>query len=122
MAINQDRQLLAARHHALTANSPARPPTTSPARLSPGAGFCTSLVLVDRDTASRRTSGQASSLTGPEREIIRLLATGLTDESAAQHLGISPRTVRRHVTGLMSRLGARSRLELGVRLAHARIL
>ncbi|MEU0517096.1 LuxR C-terminal-related transcriptional regulator [Streptosporangium sp. NPDC006007] len=54
-------------------------------------------------------------LSPQERELLRLLAEGLTDARAGRHLGISPRTVRRTVAGMMSRLGARSRFEAGLR-------
>jgi DNA-binding CsgD family transcriptional regulator/sugar-specific transcriptional regulator TrmB len=57
-------------------------------------------------------------LTGPERELLRLLAQGLTDEVAARQLGVSLRTVRRMMSGLMERLGARSRFEAGLHVAQ----
>ncbi|GAA2055412.1 helix-turn-helix domain-containing protein [Catenulispora yoronensis] len=53
-----------------------------------------------------------------ELELLRVLAQGRTDESAARHLGLSLRTVRRMVADLMERLGARSRFEAGVRAAE----
>jgi len=53
-----------------------------------------------------------------ERELLALLAAGSTDESAAYRLGVSVRTVRRMVSDLMGRLGARSRFEAGARAAE----
>lgn len=52
-----------------------------------------------------------------EQEMLRLLALGATDESAAAQLGISVRTVRRMVADLMNRLGARSRFQAGAKAA-----
>ncbi len=52
-----------------------------------------------------------------ERQLLTLLTAGYTDESAATRLGISARTVRRMVSGIMSRLGARSRFQAGVKAA-----
>jgi DNA-binding NarL/FixJ family response regulator len=52
-----------------------------------------------------------------ERQLLRLLTAGYTDESAAVRLGISVRTVRRTVSGIMDRLGARSRFQAGVKAA-----
>ena len=52
-----------------------------------------------------------------EREMLRLLALGVTDEFAAAQLGISVRTVRRMVAQIMHRLGARSRFQAGVKAA-----
>ncbi|TJZ54164.1 helix-turn-helix transcriptional regulator [Streptomyces piniterrae] len=57
-------------------------------------------------------------LTGQEVELLRLLSQGLTDEIAARRLGIGLRTVRRMMSDLMGRLGARSRFEAGVRAAQ----
>jgi DNA-binding NarL/FixJ family response regulator len=58
-----------------------------------------------------------TSLSGREKEMLRLLALGATDEVAAAQLGISVRTVRRMVAQLMNRLGARSRFQAGVKAA-----
>lgn len=56
---------------------------------------------------------------GPrERELLALLVAGSTDESAAYRLGVSVRTVRRMVSDLMGRLGARSRFQAGARAAE----
>ncbi|MFF0266769.1 LuxR C-terminal-related transcriptional regulator [Kribbella sp. NPDC004536] len=52
-----------------------------------------------------------------ERELLRLLALGATDEVTAAQLGISVRTVRRTVAQLMNRLGARSRFQAGMKAA-----
>ncbi len=55
----------------------------------------------------------ANGLTAGETALLRLLATGLTDETAARQLGISVRTARRQVAALMDRLGASSRFQAG---------
>lgn len=47
-----------------------------------------------------------------------MLAAGLTDEVAGRRLGISARSVRRQMAGLMERLGASSRFEAGLRAAQ----
>ncbi|WP_084143496.1 BTAD domain-containing putative transcriptional regulator [Amycolatopsis taiwanensis] len=54
-------------------------------------------------------------LTHRERDLLALLCSGSTDESAAVKLGISVRTVRRMVADIMNRLGARSRFQAGVK-------
>ncbi|MFK0190296.1 LuxR C-terminal-related transcriptional regulator [Kitasatospora sp. NPDC090308] len=56
-------------------------------------------------------------LTGQERELLRLLADGLTDERAGQRLGVSLRTVRRMMADLMVRMDARSRFQAGIQVA-----
>lgn len=56
-------------------------------------------------------------LTDAERQLLRLLAAGATDEIAARRLGVSLRTERRMLENLTERLGARSRFEAGVNAA-----
>jgi DNA-binding CsgD family transcriptional regulator len=53
-----------------------------------------------------------------ERELLRLLGQGLTDEACCKKLGIGLRTVRRMVADLMHKLDARSRFEAGANAAH----
>ncbi|MEE6258191.1 helix-turn-helix transcriptional regulator [Plantactinospora sonchi] len=61
---------------------------------------------------------EEAGLTGRERELLELLSAGCTDESAATRLGISVRTVRRTMSGIMGRLGARSRFQAGIKAAE----
>lgn len=53
-------------------------------------------------------------LTAQERELLRLLAAGNTDESAARKLAISLRSVQRMMTSLSERLESESRFQAGV--------
>jgi predicted ATPase/DNA-binding CsgD family transcriptional regulator len=48
-------------------------------------------------------------LTPREAEVLRLLATGLTDREIAERLVISPRTVNTHLTSVYGKLGVSSR-------------
>lgn len=57
-------------------------------------------------------------LSSGERELLRLLASGMTDEGACKRLGVSVRSVRRQMAALMERLGASSRFEAGLRAAQ----
>lgn len=50
-----------------------------------------------------------------EAEVLELLSTGLTGEEIAQHLALSPETVRTHVRNAMGKLGARTRTEAVVK-------
>ena len=59
----------------------------------------------------------ATGLTDSERELLTMLAGGLTDEAAGKRLGVSLRTVRRMMADLMSRLDAGSRFEAGIKAA-----
>ncbi|WP_441249912.1 helix-turn-helix domain-containing protein [Kitasatospora sp. McL0602] len=56
------------------------------------------------------------------RQLLTLLAAGLTDESIARQLGVSPRTVQRWVRELMDRFGARTRFQAGIQAARADLL
>jgi len=53
-----------------------------------------------------------------ERALLRLLAGGLTDETAARRLGISVRTARRQMAALMGMLEASSRFQAGHKAAQ----
>jgi DNA-binding NarL/FixJ family response regulator len=50
-------------------------------------------------------------LTPREKEILRALADGLSDKEIADRLFIGDKTVRNHVTSLLGKLGADSRLQ-----------
>ncbi|WP_228972938.1 LuxR C-terminal-related transcriptional regulator [Streptomyces sp. DH12] len=72
---------------------------------------------VARPFADPQAGGPATAgeeLSRREREVLRLLAEGHTDESMAKRLGISSRSARRIVAGLLRRLDARSRFEAGI--------
>jgi DNA-binding NarL/FixJ family response regulator len=56
--------------------------------------------------------GGGAELTEREREILDLLARGLSNADIAQQLTISVHTVRNHVANLSAKLGAHSKLEV----------
>jgi RNA polymerase sigma factor (sigma-70 family) len=63
-----------------------------------------------RQQRSRTLSQQGSaSLTPREREILRLVARGLSDKEIAADLGLSPHTVHRHISNILTRLNVASR-------------
>lgn len=53
-----------------------------------------------------------------EREALVLLAEGLTDEGISRRTGLSVRTIRRTIAGVMTRMGAQSRFQAGVEAAR----
>jgi two-component system NarL family response regulator len=54
---------------------------------------------------------ESAEVTPRQRELLRLMADGLDTEDAASALGVSPETVKTHVEGVMSKLGASGRTE-----------
>ena len=55
-----------------------------------------------------------STLTDREREVMTLVAAGLSNEQIAEHLTISHLTAKTHVSRAMTKLGARDRAQLVV--------
>lgn len=51
-------------------------------------------------------------LTDREREVLTLIATGLTNQEIAGHLTVSPLTVKTHVSRILAKLEARDRAQL----------
>ncbi|MEU8200023.1 helix-turn-helix transcriptional regulator [Streptosporangium sp. NPDC049046] len=62
------------------------------------------------------------SLTEQEKTVLRMAAKGMTDEVIGRRLGLTSRTVRRHMANVMERIGAHSRLQAGIRIAKAGIV
>jgi DNA-binding NarL/FixJ family response regulator len=63
------------------------------------------------DAGFQAGEGVGATLTARERDVLRLLADGLSNEETAKRLFISPETVRTHVQKSMAKLGARTRVE-----------
>ena len=59
----------------------------------------------------RRPGSLHQELTDREREVLGLLADGLTNAAIAEQLVVSVHTVRNHVANLSAKLGAHSKLE-----------
>ncbi|MBN0047444.1 helix-turn-helix transcriptional regulator [Streptomyces actuosus] len=89
-------------------------------------GIVASLVALFEQTwetavplgADHRSPSDGIGLSPSERELLKLLAAGMTDEAAGKRLGVSLRTVRRQMAGLMERLNATSRFEAGLKAAQ----
>ncbi|SCL71997.1 response regulator [Micromonospora chersina] len=60
------------------------------------------------------TPDRLRALTEREREVLTLVATGLSNEQIAQRLVVSPLTAKTHVNRAMAKLGARDRAQLVV--------
>ena len=69
-------------------------------------------------TWTRGRTAEAGELTGREREIADLVAAGASNPEIAQTLFVSRKTVERHVSNILTKLGARNRAELAALLAR----
>ncbi|MFI8287576.1 response regulator [Streptomyces sp. NPDC085614] len=68
-------------------------------------------VTAPTHPTSTRVPSSADGLTPREREVWRLIATGLDNTDIAERLGVSASTVKNHITGLFAKLGVRDRAQ-----------
>jgi DNA-binding CsgD family transcriptional regulator len=83
-------------------------------------------ALFDRQWAIARDPREDDmphiSLTTRERSLVRLLAQGHTDTTAAREMHISPRSVTNTLRALMDQLGVENRFQLGLTLGALRVV
>ncbi len=84
------------------------------ALLSPGVTRRLIAEYASRSRPMNRPVTQLESLTEREREIVGLVALGLSNEEIAARLVVSPLTAKTHVSRAMIKLGARDRAQLVV--------
>ncbi|MGW9448846.1 response regulator transcription factor [Streptomyces sp. NPDC055632] len=76
----------------------------------------------DGDRRQRANRSLEAPLTPRELNVLHLLATGLPADAMARRLGISPRTVHKHLHALYRKLGAADRLSAVLRAQNAGLL
>lgn len=71
-----------------------------------------------------RARGDLSVLSDREREIAKLVASGASTPDTARTLFLARKTVERHVSIILERLGVKNRAQLAARMAagHGRVL
>ena len=62
-----------------------------------------------------------AALSHREREVARLVAAGETNRSIAEALLVSPKTVERHLTNILAKVGLRNRAELAAHVGSAAV-
>jgi len=83
------------------------------ALLSPGVTMRLISEFASRSKAPR-AGGDLERLTAREREVLALIASGLSNEQIADRLFVSASTAKTHATRAMTKLGARDRAQLVV--------
>jgi DNA-binding NarL/FixJ family response regulator len=84
------------------------------ALLSPSVTRAVIARSVQADARPRREPPELSLLTSREREVVQLVAAGLSNEEIADRLVVSPLTAKTHVSRAMAKVGARDRAQLVV--------
>ena len=74
-----------------------------------GLGAVPDVRRVEALAAVAPLAGDAKRLTAREIEVLRLVATGRTNRGIAERLGISEKTVARHLSNIFTKLGVSSR-------------
>ncbi len=70
--------------------------------------------LASRPDGNRATGHELDALTEREREVLTLVAAGLSNDEIAGRLYVSPLTAKTHVSRIMTKLDARDRAQLVV--------
>jgi DNA-binding NarL/FixJ family response regulator len=88
-------------------------PSSRPPRAS-GAGASGSAASGSAASGGRAAPPGLASLTEREREVVGLVASGLSNDEIARKLVVSPLTAKTHVSRAMTKLNARDRAQLVV--------
>jgi DNA-binding NarL/FixJ family response regulator len=73
-----------------------------------------SIAAEQERATQRRSRPEVVLLTDREREVVQLVAAGLSNDDIAARLVLSPLTAKTHVSRAMTKVGARDRAQLVV--------
>ena len=85
--------------------------------LGPGLG---KKIMAQIPARTASSSLEWKKLTPREQEIVRLIATGANNREIAEALYISEKTVKNHITNILSRLNFRDRIQVAI-FAHSNL-
>lgn len=80
-------------------------------------------VLLDERTVTRRrkeTDDPTSDLTPSELKVVELIGEGLSNREIAERLSIAEKTVKNHITSLLSKMGLQRRTQVAAWVAARR--
>jgi DNA-binding NarL/FixJ family response regulator len=100
-------------------NSTTWTPGPSPLGRAPRSSYRRYLAQPD---LTATPPGRLASLTDREREVLALVAAGLSNHEIAQHLVVSPATRKTHITRAMTKLDAHDRAQLVIIAYETRLV
>jgi DNA-binding NarL/FixJ family response regulator len=71
-----------------------------------------------RNRTARASAKRAAQLSSREKQVVELLLQARSNKEIANNLSISEKTVKHHMTSLMSKLNARNRVEVALAAQH----
>ncbi len=80
-------------------------------------------VLLDERTVSRRrgdAANPAANLTPTEKKVVDLIGDGMSNREIGDSLGIAEKTVKNHITSLLSKMGLQRRTQVAAWIASQR--
>ncbi|MDO5048510.1 MAG: response regulator transcription factor [Actinomycetaceae bacterium] len=80
-------------------------------------------VLLDERTVTRRRSDHGdptADLTPSERKVLNLIGEGLSNREIGDELGVAEKTVKNHITSVLSKMGLKRRTQVAAWVASQR--
>ncbi len=80
-------------------------------------------TLLDERTVTRRRAGHedpTADLTPSERKVLELIGDGMSNREIAEKLGVAEKTVKNHITALLSKMGLQRRTQVAAWVAGQR--